>query len=147
MPAIADITEFYGPYRFLSNFYPSMITIAGKQFSTVEHYFQAMKMNDLETFERVRFCETPGQAKKLARSLPLREAWEEVKEQVMRTGLHAKFSIPGLRERLLRTGDVQLVEGNTWGDTYWGVCNGVGKNRLGVLLMELRSDIRSGLVS
>ena len=60
----------------------------------------------------------------------------------MYMALWEKFSDPYLREMLLDTGDEELIEGNWWGDQYWGVCNGVGKNRLGNILMLIRKNIR-----
>ena len=47
-----------------------------------------------------------------------------------------------MASRLINTGDAILIEGNTWGDTYWGVCDGVGENRLGKLLMEVREECK-----
>ena len=66
--------------------------------------------------------------------------------EVMRGLLARKFA-PGteLAARLLATGDAQLVEGNTWGDRFWGVCRGQGRNQLGQLLMERRDQLRHGL--
>jgi predicted NAD-dependent protein-ADP-ribosyltransferase YbiA (DUF1768 family) len=53
-----------------------------------------------------------------------------------------KFSRnPELRVKLLNTGDLQLVEGNYWGDTFWGVCNGKGENHLGKILMRVRKEL------
>ena len=45
-----------------------------------------------------------------------------------------------LRSLLVATGDRELIEGNTWGDTFWGVDKntGQGENHLGRILMELR---------
>jgi len=60
----------------------------------------------------------------------------------MKSCLQEKFSDPLLRKKLLATGNATLIEGNTWGDTYWGVCKGKGQNKLGKLLMELRSELR-----
>ena len=60
----------------------------------------------------------------------------------MHSILQAKFAVPQLRDALLATGDAELVEGNTWGDTYWGVCRGRGRNQLGQTLMRIRDDIR-----
>ena len=60
----------------------------------------------------------------------------------MRSILEAKFAVPELRDALLATGDAELVEGNTWGDVYWGVCGGRGRNQLGRTLMRVRDDIR-----
>ena len=63
----------------------------------------------------------------------------------MENGLRQKFKYPELREQLLSTGDQELVEGNWWRDFYWGVCNGVGDNNLGKLLMKIRDDINTSL--
>ena len=71
----------------------------------------------------------------------LRPDWEEVKVQVMRELLYAKFSEEPLRGMLKATGDQHLEEGNNWGDTFWGVCRGRGENWLGKLLMEVRASI------
>jgi predicted NAD-dependent protein-ADP-ribosyltransferase YbiA (DUF1768 family) len=47
-----------------------------------------------------------------------------------------------LREKLIDTGDRQLIEANDWGDTFFGVCDGVGRNHLGEILMKIRSNIK-----
>ena len=52
--------------------------------------------------------------------------------------LRQKFAHPDLLAMLLATGDMELVEDNDWDDTYWGVCNGLGQNHLGKLLMKIR---------
>ena len=53
-----------------------------------------------------------------------------------------KFSRnPELRVKLLNTGDIELIEGNYWGDTFWGVCNGKGENHLGKILMRVRKEL------
>ena len=59
----------------------------------------------------------------------------------MLTGLRYKFSNPDLKEKLLATGNEELVEGNWWGDQYWGICDGIGKNKLGKLLMKVRKEL------
>ena len=61
---------------------------------------------------------------------------------IMRRLLKQKFSYSGLKMLLLSTGNDKLVEGNTWGDHFWGACNGHGENWLGKLLMEIRSELR-----
>jgi hypothetical protein len=48
---------------------------------------------------------------------------------------------PDIRQRLLYTINDDLVEGNNWNDTYWGVCNGIGQNKLGKILMRVRKEI------
>ena len=43
---------------------------------------------------------------------------------------------------LLDTGDLYIEETNSWGDTFWGVCEGKGQNVLGNILMGIRTDLR-----
>lgn len=129
-------------YAFLSNFYPSPITDGNLIFPTVEHYFQAAKTTNMEEYEAIAAAGTPGQAKRLGRKVTLRPDWEEVKDQVMLEALRKKFSIPTLREQLLATENKYLIEGNTWGDKYWGVCEGEGLNHLGTLLMRVREELK-----
>jgi len=137
------IDSFTGSHEFLSNFSHSPIEIDGIAYQTVEHAFQAHKTLDPDDRRAVAAQSTPGWAKKAGRALDLRSDWEEVKVDVMRSCLELKFAPGGdLARRLDETGDVQLVEGNTWGDTYWGVCGGVGENVLGQLLMERREKNR-----
>jgi ribA/ribD-fused uncharacterized protein len=137
------IDSFSGPYQFLSNFYPSRVAFMGDLYPTVEHAYQAGKTdNDAERMA-IRKAGTPHRAKKLGRQFKMRKDWEEIKEGHMRYLLRQKF-MPGttLAKWLLDTGDKQLIEGNTWGDMYWGICKGVGLNRLGIILMEIRGALR-----
>ena len=82
---------------------------------------------------------TPEVAKHLGRKVELRWDWEEVKDEVMLYLVQKKFFTKDVYLRmLLATKDAKLIEGNTWGDTYWGVCNGKGQNELGKILMQVR---------
>jgi ribA/ribD-fused uncharacterized protein len=135
------IKWFRDTYAFLSNFYESPFTIKGVEFKTVEHFFQAMKCTDKKEFMSIVNCETPGQARSLGRRVNLREDWQDIKVSVMYKGLKKKFEDPLLEKLLLNTFDRKLVEGNTWNDTYWGVCNGRGENVLGRLLMKVREEL------
>jgi ribA/ribD-fused uncharacterized protein len=128
------IRSFSGKYRFLSNFYPALG-------STVEHHFQAAKAVKAEASAWVMAAPNPGIAKKRGRQVKLRADWNAVRNDVMLGLLRRKFEDPELRHLLMSTGDAELIEGNTWGDTYWGVCNGVGENWLGKLLMQVREEI------
>lgn len=85
---------------------------------------------------------TPQEAKQFGKTIPLREDWETVKVSIMKDLLKQKFSKSPLRKMLIQTNDSELVNGNTWGDTYWGVTNGEGQNILGNLLMEVRSELK-----
>ena len=139
------INRFIDEYEFLSNFYPSPIyDDTGKEYPTVEHYFQAMKTFNPQKRELIRLAESPGKAKRIGRLVQLREDWENRKLDIMEKALIQKFQIPKLREKLLATGNEELIEGNFWNDTYWGICKGEGENHLGKLLMNIREKIRDG---
>lgn len=136
------ITSFSGEHRFLSNFWPSPIVHRTLRFSTVEVAYQWEKCSTEEGKSAILRCRSPGDAKRLSKKLPKRKDWDDVKVLVMLSLLELKFLLPDLREKLLGTGTQLLIEGNTWGDTFWGVCNGVGQNHLGKLLMNLREELR-----
>lgn len=138
---MTPIDVFSGDYRFLSNFYSSLISVDGVLYPTVEHAFHAAKTNDKELKEKIRQAQTPGKAKRLGHQVELREDWDDVRISIMEDLLRKKFSIQGLKEKLLATKGRELVEGNTWNDTFWGVCNGIGENHLGKLLMKIRDEL------
>jgi len=112
-------------------------------FGTVEGAYQAAKTLDLEVRAQIAALPRPGQAKRYGRKLKVRDDWEKVKLAVMEDLLRQKFAHPDLRQKLLDTGDAYLEESNTWGDRWWGVCDGKGQNHLGRLLMKIRNEVRS----
>ena len=136
-------TDEYGDF---CNFSSHGFELDGKYWRTVEHYFQAQKFAGTEQEETVRRARTPADAKKLGRrpSPPLRNDWEEVKNEVMRKAVSRKFQThPELRQRLLDTGEEELVERSP-SDSYWGCgSDGAGKNKLGKILMSVRSELRA----
>ncbi len=136
-----DILEFKEEHEFLSNFWPSPVRFEGQLYPTVEHAFQAAKTSDPDGRRRIREARDPGKAKRLGRGVRLRKDWESAKLGIMEGLLRAKFADAALRELLLATGEARLVEGNTWGDVFWGVCRGQGKNHLGRLLMRVREEL------
>lgn len=132
------IESFRGEYRFLSNFWPAKVFLEGEEYSSTEHAYQAAKTLDLQLRKEIQMAGTPGQAKKLGQKLVLQNDWESVKLSVMEDLLLQKFSDPLLKQAVLNTGKLELIELNTWNDCFWGVCNGEGKNHLGKLLMKVR---------
>ncbi len=136
-----------GKFKF-SNFQPSPVVIDGVVWLTVEHFYQAMKTLDPKEQKKIRTLVLPGQAKRAGRKVTMRSDWEAVKEQVMMQGLRAKFALPDFKRSLLSTGDEEIVERNTWHDNEWGDCicqkckNKAGANKLGKLLMTLRSELQ-----
>ena len=136
------IHRFRGEFAFLSNFHRHPFEWCGHRFSTAEHAFQSAKSRDKRERARIREAASPAEAKRLGRRADLRCEWERIKDDVMHSVLRAKFAVPELRDALLATGDAELVEGNTWGDVYWGICGGRGRNQIGRTLMRIRDDIR-----
>lgn len=136
------ITNFRDEHAFLSNFYPAPVLFEGHIFPSVEHAYQAAKAHPA--------CRGPftigtaAQAKKKGRAVdPYPTDWDQRKVDVMRQCLAEKFAAgTPLAAKLMATGDQPLVEGNWWGDTFWGVCRGRGQNMLGALLMERRDFLR-----
>ena len=137
-----DILEFQGEHRWLSNFWPAEVILDGMLFPSVEHAYQAAKTHPAKRTP-FRTC-TAGQAKRLGRGAEMRADWEIVKVPTMRSLIEQKFA-PGtvLGEKLVATGSVKIIEGNMWGDVFWGVCKGKGANHLGALLMERREFLQA----
>lgn len=139
------IDSFEGKHRFLSNFYnlsPDSIRYDDILWASVEAAYQAMKTMDREHRIEISWM-SASQAKKAGRSLKLRGDWDQVKLTIMEELLRLKFSQPHLQELLTGTGDAELIEGNWWGDQFWGICRGIGQNHLGKLLMKIRAENRN----
>lgn len=135
------ITEFQGEYRFLSNFWPAIVVLDNVQYPSVEHAYMAAKTTDIILRKHIKEQPTAAMAKKLGRSLQLRPDWEMIKLGVMESLVRQKFQEPTLKAKLLQTGDQEIIENNTWNDTFWGVCRGKGSNHLGKILMKVRNEI------
>jgi ribA/ribD-fused uncharacterized protein len=163
---VTAIARFDGEYRFLSNFYPSEIYYEGLKWPTVEHAYQAAKTLDLPSKQRIREAETAGEAKRLGQLVPLVSDWHNQRMPVMRDLLKLKFcawrtddltdeattfAFNQLSYSLMETFPLDLIEGNHWHDTYFGVCygskkcecpsEGNGQNWLGRLLVNRREQL------
>lgn len=140
------ITSFHNEHRFLSNFWPCNIVWNWESFPSVEHAYQASKTLVESEHNAIRFAPTPGAAKRLGQKATVRSDWNEIKEQLMLDLVRIKFEDLELRRMLRATGNQALIEGNTWGDQFWGavLINGqwVGQNKLGEILMDVRNEIR-----
>lgn len=135
------IVKFREKHFFLSNFYPVIITFEGHTFFTAEHAYQAQKATTLEDFNFIRTGHGPADALHRSRKVATRSNWDDVKNEIMLNVLREKFSLPRMRVLLKETGTREIIEGNDWGEDYWGVCDGKGENMLGRLLMTVRSEI------
>lgn len=136
------IDRFDGRYRWLSNMAPIPVWWSGVEWRCAESAYHAAKYRRAEW---ERFVRLDGfAAKRLSRAIEWDSAWWTVLRRVcvMRSVLRAKFARgSALGLALLRTEDAVLVEGNTWGDEFWGVCAGRGENVLGRLLMDRRAEL------
>lgn len=145
------------------------IVVAAKPYPSVEHAYQAAKTLDYNDRDRIRAAAEPKIAKRLGRLVTMREDWERectlsarysavyggmvfdrapFKVLIMAQLLKQKFPsmvTNELTEKLLRTYPRDLIEGNTWGDQFWGVSRGFGLNWLGKLLMRRREEIVTGI--
>jgi ribA/ribD-fused uncharacterized protein len=136
------IDYFQGQYRFLSNFYYN------NNGFNVECYYQSYKTLDLNEREKIRKMK-PGDAKRYSYLIKVRPDWENIKVHIMENLVLYKFKTDDiLKQKLLDTCNVELIEGNSWHDNFWGscVCNkcgNKGKNILGKILM----NVRNGLVA
>ncbi|MFO5493697.1 NADAR family protein [Cuspidothrix issatschenkoi] len=137
-----NIREQYGCF---SNFSPHGFVLDELYWSTSEHYFQAQKFIGTPYLAKLRLVKTPKEAANMGRqrTLPLRPDWEEVKDNIMRKAVFSKFSTnKDIQEILLSTGNEELVE-NSPIDYYWGCgADGSGKNMLGIVLMEVRQQLK-----
>lgn len=139
------IIRFDGINRFLSNFWKCDVTFEGDIYSYSEHAYQAAKTLNKAERDRIRNTASPGAAKRMGRQVSLRDDWDNIKDSIMLEILRNKFSDDDLEEKLMETGDKILIEGNDFCDNYWGVCycdkcNGMGKNKLGELLIKVREE-------
>lgn len=148
----ATISDFSGEYRFLSNFYdkaPIYLDAIDLTMPSSEHLYQAMKCMFIDDvtpdivkglWQDCAALRTPAESKRWGQTVPMNPLkWDQGKDWVMRGVIFEKFlQNEDIRGKLLDTGAAMLVEGNTWGDTYWGRCNGKGNNILGSILMEVR---------
>lgn len=137
------ISNFENDYSFLSNYFESTFVFQGLYYKSVEHAYQSMKAISHKDAEMIRLSETPDHAKKLSRIIKKKSNWDLIKRPLMKKIVKQKFlHNPILLSNLLDTFPQELIEGNWWGDTYWGLCNGVGQNQLGKILMELRDELK-----
>lgn len=137
------------PYGAFSNLYRCTVTFEGQEFPTAEHAYQAGKAAKKNVREWILSAPTPGLVAMAAHGLytwDIVPNWSRIKFDRMRAVLKAKFTQhEDLRMLLLSTGEKRLVEAgrtNNSVNRLWGEVNGKGTNMLGVLLMELRSELR-----
>lgn len=154
--------DFLTEYRWLSNFWEVEIKYDNIIYPSVEHYYVAMKIDEsqkvtikvnnkdvemLLTVQEIRQyiskIELPGRAKTFGKKIKQRKDWNDIKVSIMNYGLKQKYSQEPFKTKLIETYTQTIVETNYWKDTFWGVCDGVGKNVLGKMIMSIRERIRA----
>ena len=128
-------------YAFMSNYYPCRVTYNGLTYESSEAAYQAQKESDPE--KRKLYCNvSPSIARLYAEQINLAPTWDLIKDQIMYEVNKAKFTQnEGFKELLLEVSE-DIVQENTWNDTYWGVCNGVGLNKFGKILTRIKEELK-----
>lgn len=137
------------PYGAFSNLYRREIEFEGVVYPTAEHAYQAGKPRKDSVREWLMSAPSPSLLAMAAHGLyswDIQSNWSKVKFERMKQVLRAKFTQhEDLTALLLSTGEARLVESATVDNLVnrtWGEVNGKGKNMLGKLLMEIRSELR-----
>lgn len=145
------ILEFKGNYFFLSNYYERPMEYRGYRCTSSESAYQAMKAKEEKMKEHICGL-SADDARHLAHKLEKEDKnfridnWDNLKYGIMLDIVREKFNQhKDLATKLVATGNSYLEEGNNWGDIYYGVCNGVGQNNLGKILMQVRKELRESM--
>jgi len=143
------ITQFKDNYKWLSNFEPVQIEFEGRSYASVEHAYQAAKTLDEDWRTFCASDVTAGKVKRKAKVIIYRPDWEKIKVEIMKGLLTKKFSQEPFRSKLLSTGNLSIVEKNSWSDMFWGadIRTGIGENYLGKLIMGIRVSLKFDAVS
>lgn len=152
------INKFEGRFRFLSNFYPCKIEHKGIKYPSVEHFYVAMKVTEMQLLDGIYYTaadfremisriSNPGDVKKISSRVKIRRDWDDKKLEFMNWAVREKFKDETLAEMLISTGDQEIIEGNWWHDNFYGSCscvkcNGSGENHLGRILMKIREELK-----
>ena len=138
---VPPITRFAGPYLFLSNFYPVKVKHENLVYPSAEHAYQASKTRKIGVRRHIQTLNAYN-AKRVGRNISISPGWNHRRLAIMEEILRSKFSTPTMRQLLIDTYPRDLIESNTWHDTFWGIYNGYGENNLGKLLMKIREEYR-----
>lgn len=142
---------FREEFDFLSNMYPVELMLGDKKMHSSEHIYQYLKasyLQDQDLKQKVLFSKNGHESKKLMKGFVVPD---HAKVYAMGVALEKKFNVPEMAKRLLLTNDVELVEYNWWGDSFWGkvipkggtYLTATGKNVLGNMLMKKRQQLRN----
>lgn len=140
------IREFKGQYSWLSNFVDCVVELDGRTFHSVEAAYQSAKSTS-EIWKQTcsDYTIPSGKIKRLAKEVDIVPNWNEIRKDVMKKLLIQKFNRDEFKTLLLQTHDLEIEEGNNWGDTFWGISlkTGQGSNNLGKMIMEIRDSFKT----
>ena len=141
--ATKTVKEFQGEYRWLSNFATVEIVLGDFKYPSTENAYMSEKNSDTGWKKYCSEETNPSKVKSESRQVDLVEGWNENRLTTMYPILLQKFTQEPYKSKLLATGNMELQEGNKWGDTFWGVDlkTGEGQNNLGKLIMRIRAEI------
>jgi ribA/ribD-fused uncharacterized protein len=142
------------PFGIFSNLYPRPVMFEGLEFPSAEHAYQAGKARSESVRAWLLSAPSPSLLAMAAHGLYSWDVvpnWAQIKYERMRAVLRAKFTQHAdMREVLLSTGSTRLVETASVDNKVnreWATVNGKGQNMLGVLLMEIREELRMSMGS
>lgn len=138
------------PTELLGSFSPHTFSLEGKEWLSVEHYFQAMKFVDTDPAHAQKIVQAANAkaASKLGRKnkRALRKDWHIVRKTVMTRAVYTQcHTHPGIKKALLDTADQRLLESNQY-DYFWGCGRDRrGENTYGKVLMDVRRKLKEEL--
>ena len=137
---------FFNDNRFLSNFHPCLIKYENLEYPSAEHLYVALKTTDESIREAIAGIPAAKDVKAFGMTIKLRPNWNDIRLSMMYIVVSEKFQQnKDLAEKLIATGDNELVEHNWWNDKYWGKHFGEGENHLGRTLMEVREELNEAI--
>lgn len=138
------IYRFRGNYNWLSNFYPVKIKLKDIVYPSVENAYQSMKNNNIYWKHYCR-DNSPKDVKIKSKTIKIRKNWDNIKIKCMEFCLIQKYQQEPFKTLLKKTKNENILEGNDWGDSFWGVDLTVnpnyGENNLGRLIMDIRKKL------
>jgi len=137
------IKKFRGDYKWLSNMTPCKLTYNGIEYPSSEHAYMSAKSDDMTWKSLCADKQKSGfYIKRESQKIALIDDWDNIKFSVMEEILRIKFESEPFKRLLQNTGNVEIQEGNTWNDLFWGVDleTGKGKNNLGKIIMKIRNE-------
>ncbi len=140
-----NIKGLFGEFRYLSNFEVCDVEVDGDMYGSSEAAYMAQKTLDKEVRKLFQKSSgiTPLEARKLGQIIKIRVDWCDFKLTAMRKSVGDKFlRNKDLQEKLLNTDNKYIEETNHWKDSFWGVCDGIGENNLGLILMDVRNKLK-----